>query len=148
MNAAIGKLFVLYDAECALCCRCRAWLERQPAHVALEFIPLQSPDLEARFPGVGEFRPREEIVVVADNGAVYQGGRGWLMCLWALVEYRPWSTKLAHPTLLPMVRKFCALVSANRLSLSALMRTPAPMVVAAHLEVADMLDCEDGGCRM
>ncbi len=113
-------LYVLFDQECGLCRRCRRWLERQPAFVELRFVALQSPEIADRFPGVEEqFHPREQLVVVSDEGAVYQGSHAWIMCLWALREYREWSQRLASPVLLPWARRACELVSENRLSLSA-----------------------------
>ena len=62
-------LYVLFDAECAMCVRCREWLSRQPAFVPLHFIPLQSPDLPRFFPGINVLKPNEQLLVVGDNGA-------------------------------------------------------------------------------
>ncbi len=111
-------LHVLYDAECALCGRCRRWLERQPAFVELRFLALQSPETACRFPGIEQFHPREQLLVVSDEGAVYQGEHAWVMCLWALREYREWSQRLASPALLPFARRACELVSGHRLKIS------------------------------
>ena len=82
------RLYILYDATCGVCRRCRVWLDQQPKFVPLAFVPLQSPDLERRFPGIGRLHPEEEIVMVSDEGDVWQGGSAWVMCLWALVDYR------------------------------------------------------------
>jgi predicted DCC family thiol-disulfide oxidoreductase YuxK len=112
------KLHVLYDAECALCRRCRAFLTSQPAYIPLDFVPLQSPDLEDRFPGIAALQPEKEIIVITDEGAVYQGGSAWIMCLYALREYRPWSFRLATPALLPFAKKIVSSVSHNRRFLS------------------------------
>ena len=112
------KLYILYDSECELCRRCRVWLGRQPAFVPLVFIPFQSPEAECRFPALKELRPEEEIVVINDAGAVWQGGAAWVMCLWALQEYREWSQRLAQPALLSLARRMCEVVSANRYKLS------------------------------
>ena len=111
-------LYVLFDAECALCRRCRDWLERQPAYLALRFLPLGSEEVACRFPGIERFQPREQLVVVSDEGEVYQGSHAWIMCLYATREYRPWAQRLAAPALLPWARRACALVSENRLGLS------------------------------
>ncbi|HEV8324435.1 MAG TPA: hypothetical protein VG389_22645 [Myxococcota bacterium] len=35
------RLTVLYDARCALCVRCRRWMEEQPAYVTLAFLPVR-----------------------------------------------------------------------------------------------------------
>ncbi len=115
-------LYVLFDAQCGLCRQCRRWLERQPAFIELRFIALQSPEAACRFPGIEEFKPAEQLVVVSDEGLVYQGSHAWIMCLYALREYREWSQRLASPALLPWARRVCELVSENRLPLSAWFR--------------------------
>jgi predicted DCC family thiol-disulfide oxidoreductase YuxK len=69
-------LYVLYDQECSLCTACGRWLMRQAAYIQLRFIPLQSPEIAQRFPGLKEWDAldlREKLVVVNDEGAVYQG---------------------------------------------------------------------------
>jgi predicted DCC family thiol-disulfide oxidoreductase YuxK len=73
-------LHVLFDAECAMCLRCRDWLSRQCAYVPLSFIPLQAPDLHRVFPGIEPLRPNEQLLVVGDNGAVYRGAHAWIIC--------------------------------------------------------------------
>jgi len=78
------RLYVLFDQECALCQGCRQWLMRQQAFIELHFIPLQSPEIARRFPGLQEWDQmdlREKLVVVSDEGAVYQGQYAWIMCL-------------------------------------------------------------------
>jgi len=143
------KLYVLYDSECELCRRSRLWLDRQPAYVRLAFLPFQSPEAECRFPGLRELRPEKEIVVISDAGAVWQGGAAWVMCLWALREYREWSLRLAHPALLSLARRLCEVVSANRYKISHWLKK-----AANHEELRRKLDlfpaarCEEGGhCR-
>ena len=112
------QLYVLYDADCTLCRRVRVWLSRQPAFVPLVFIPLQSPEIACRFPGVEGLRPEEELVAISDEGDAWHGGHAWITVLWALREYREWAQRLAHPTLLPFARRACALVSENRHAIS------------------------------
>lgn len=143
------KLYILYDNECELCRRSRLWLDRQPAYVRLVFIPFQSPEAECRFPGLRELRPEKEIVVVSDAGAVCQGGAAWVMCLWALREYREWSLRLAPPALLSLARRLCAVVSENRHRISHWLKK-----AANHEELRRKLDlfpaaqCKEGGqCR-
>jgi predicted DCC family thiol-disulfide oxidoreductase YuxK len=112
-------LYVLFDSQCALCRQCRRWLERQPAFIELRFLALQSEEIACRFPGIEQFNLRDQLVVISDEGAVYQGSHAWIMCLYALREYREWSQRLASPVLLPWARRACELVSDNRLSLSS-----------------------------
>jgi len=121
------RLYVLFDEECALCQGCRRWLMRQRAFIELCFIPLQSPEMARRFPGLAEWDQldlREKLVVVSDEGAVYQGQYAWIMCLYALREYREWAQRLAHPALLPFARRVCETVSRNRLAISRFLKEP------------------------
>jgi len=121
------RLYVLFDQECDLCQTCRRWLTRQEAFIELRFIPLQSPEVAQRFPGLREWPQldlREKLVVVSDEGAVYQGQYAWIMCLYSLRDYREWAQRLAHPTLLPFARRVCELVSRNRLALSRFLKQP------------------------
>ena len=116
-------LYVLFDGECALCHRCRRWLERQPAYVELRFRPAAIPG--GRLPVSGDCAVPPGGATrwpSADAGDVYQGSHAWIMCLWALREYREWSQRLASPALLPWARRVCELVSENRLTLSAWFR--------------------------
>jgi len=126
-------LYVLFDAECAMCVRCRNWLSRQPAYVALHFIPLQSPDLPRLFPGIEALQPNEQLLVVGDNGAVYRGASAWIMCLWALEKYRTHAQRLAEPMLLPFARVVCELLSRNRFFISRMFFDEENQVVARHL---------------
>jgi len=117
----IHRLTVLYDADCGFCVRCRDWLLRQPAFVDLEMLAAGSPEAARRFPDLLESKTPEELVVVDDRGGFYRGARAWLMCLWALSEYREWAGRLASPLLLPFARGAFAFVSSRRRTLSELM---------------------------
>ncbi len=121
------RLYVLFDQECAFCVRCGQWLARQEAFIELRFIPLQSAEVSQRFPGLKEWDQldlREKLVAVSDEGAVYQGQYAWIMCLFALCEYREWAQRLAHPALLPFARQVCEWVSRNRMVLAGFLKTP------------------------
>ncbi len=121
------QLYVLFDQECALCVHCGRWLARQDAFIDLRFIPLQSPEISRRFPGLKEWNQldlREKLVVVSDGGAIYQGQNAWVMCLYALRDYRRWAQRLADPVFLPFAREVCELVSRNRLALSSFLKEP------------------------
>ena len=115
-------LIVFYDGGCGLCAACRAWLSAQPQWEPLRFVAYQSAEARQLCPRLEEFDPAREIVVMADGGQIYTGGAAWVMCLWALPAYREWAIRLAHPRLLPLAKKFCHLVSENRLRLSQLLR--------------------------
>ena len=89
------RLTVLYDARCSLCRRVRRWLSRQNQYVPLEFVAGGSAESLRRFPGLGADRMLAELHIVDDAGQVYRGEKAWLMCLWALVDYRSWSVRFA-----------------------------------------------------
>ena len=114
----MNRLYVLYDAECELCVHCRKWLMKQPAFVPLVFIALQSAEAQRQFPDVDALRPNEQLLVISNEGAVYRGACAWIMCLWALRDYRLHAQRLAHPMLLPFARVACELLSRNRFYLS------------------------------
>jgi predicted DCC family thiol-disulfide oxidoreductase YuxK len=142
------RLYVLFDQECGLCRNCREWMERQPAFVQLHFIPLQSPDIGRHFPGIEKMDLRDSLVVVSDEGDIYQGHKAWIMCLNALRDYRAWSQRLAHPVLLPLTRHFCELVSRNRIALSTLLLKKSVEELRQSLQVLPPLVCPSGGpCR-
>jgi predicted DCC family thiol-disulfide oxidoreductase YuxK len=111
-------LSVLFDSECGLCRRCRDWLSRQPAFIPLVFIPLLSPDLEKKFPGIAALHPNEQLLVISDSGAVYRGASAWIVCLWALRDYRAAALRLAAPPLRPFARLFCEHLSRHRSRIS------------------------------
>lgn len=112
------RLTVLYDAGCPFCVRCRHWLQSQPAFLPLEFVPAASVEARRRFPALDHPDPPEELVVVDDDGGVYRGSDGWILCLYALVGYREWSYRLAGPSLRPLARAAFAWLSSNRQALS------------------------------
>jgi predicted DCC family thiol-disulfide oxidoreductase YuxK len=126
-------LYVLFDADCELCMRCRNWLMQQPAFVPLVFIPFQADEAQRRFPGIGALKPDEQLLVISDEGAVYRGANAWIMCLWALENYRQHSQRLAHPVLLPFAKVVCELLSRNRFFLSDVLFRKNPEAAAHKL---------------
>jgi predicted DCC family thiol-disulfide oxidoreductase YuxK len=126
-------LYVLFDAECELCMRCRNWLMKQPAFVPLVFIAFQSDEAQQRFPGIDALKPGEQLLVISDEGAVYRGANAWIMCLWALENYREHAQRLANPVLLPLARTVCELLSRNRFFLSDILFRENPETAAQKL---------------
>ncbi len=144
-NEEIKSLVVFYDEECALCRRCREWFARQPALVELSFMPLQSPEIPALYPGIENLDLRTQMVAVSDSGNIYQGSSAWIMCLYALRDYRDWAYRLAHPALLPMARKVCEMVSENRLGISQWFLSVKPQLVREKLASEPKESCGEGG---
>ena len=108
------KLFVLYDAQCSFCLRCRQWVAAQPTFLTLVFIPFQSPELIAQFEGIECFRTNGQLLVIGDDGAVYQGSNAFIMLLYALIDYREWAVRLATPALIPFAAQALDLLSSGR----------------------------------
>ncbi|MCE0483615.1 MAG: DUF393 domain-containing protein [Methylacidiphilales bacterium] len=112
------RLYVFYDGECGLCRRCREWLAAQPAYLELVFYPFQSEAARKFCPKLETLHPEERLVVLSDKGGIYAGERAWLMCLYALRNYREWAGRLAAPALRPLAQRLCILISHNRFTLS------------------------------
>ena len=108
------KLFVLYDAQCAFCLYWRHWLGEQPTFLPLEFVPFQAPELVARFEGIESFRSDGQLLVVGDDGAVYQGSNAFIMLLFALRNYREWAFRLADPAFIAMAALCFHLLATGR----------------------------------
>ena len=126
------SLTVLYDARCGLCSTARYWLEGQRQIVPLELLAAGSAEARRRYPTLAEAEP-EELIVVSDEGGVYRGAHAWIMCLWALDEYREWSFRLARPALLPRARDVFEWVSKRRRGLSWLLGIRSDQELAAVL---------------
>ncbi|MFT4546074.1 MAG: putative DCC family thiol-disulfide oxidoreductase YuxK [Verrucomicrobiales bacterium] len=149
-DAPVKALAVFFDQDCNLCGACRRWLMAQDKYIPLEFMAYQSRRAREICPRLAELNPDKEIVVMADNGQIYQGGSAWIMCLYALRKYRELSMKLAHPMLLPLAKKMCHVVSSRRMSLSRMFRSSreelARELIEAEAEGATK--CENGGCEL
>lgn len=138
------KLTVLFDGRCGFCWVCRRWLEGQRQLVALEFLWADSAEARRRFPTVATVAP-EELIVVSDEGGVYRGPHAWIMCLWALEDYREWSFRLARPALLPLARSVFEWVSKRRRGLSWLLGLESDHEIAAAITAAG--SCAAGRCE-
>jgi predicted DCC family thiol-disulfide oxidoreductase YuxK len=107
-------LTVLYDARCNLCSHLRAWLETQSTYVQLAFVPAGSQEARRRFPNLDHAMTTSELTVIGDDGAVYIEAKAFLMCLWALRDYRAWALRLSAPDMLPLARRVVLWVAQNR----------------------------------
>jgi predicted DCC family thiol-disulfide oxidoreductase YuxK len=108
------SLTVLFDPGCALCRAARAWLEGRKKYVAMEFMGAGTAEARRRFPGLDPASTLKEITVVDEGLRVYRGEKAWLMCLWALREYRETALRWSRPDRLPYARRFVAWVSRHR----------------------------------
>jgi hypothetical protein len=119
---------------------------RQPSLVHLTFIPAGSGLSERLFPGLD--RPGEspeELVVVSDEGGVYREGNAWIMCLFALEEYRDWANRLAHPLLRPLARQAFALLSRERSRISRWLSLASEVEISETLRHVNAPVCVLGG---
>ena len=123
-------LTVLYDPTCNLCRRCRTWMEGQRRHVRLRWLACTGDEARKAYGNIPWLE--DELVVVGDGGEVWAGPAAFLVCLWALVEWREWSFRLAGPAFAPLAERFFLFLSSRRRSLGALFDD----------------GCEDGSCRV
>ena len=130
-------LYVLYDARCGLCTQVRDWLQTQPAYVDIRLLPSDSDEVRHRFPGL----PSDELVVVGDSVEVWFGENAFLVCLWALREYREWAGRLASPLLRPMARQAFEAVSRNRHGVSGLLRLKSEAELKKKLSEVGIPTC-------
>ena len=137
------SLYVLYDEHCELCKRLKDWLLGQRCWIALGLIPAGSARAKTKFPGLDQIAGSTDLVVVSDAGEVYLNNHAWIMCLYALEEYRDWALRLASPVLLPFARRAFDAISKNRATISRWIGASEEQV-AAELNAAP--SCESGGC--
>jgi predicted DCC family thiol-disulfide oxidoreductase YuxK len=112
------KLYVLYDPKCELCCRLKNWILVQRSWMGLAVLEQGSEKARRLFPELERIATRDDLAVISDEGAVYLNEHAWIMVLYALVEYRDWAERLAHPLLMPLARQAFAALSKNRLFIS------------------------------
>ena len=117
------RLTVLFDPACALCLRARAWLSAQLQYVRLEFVPAGSELARSRYPELDHEATLRELTVIGDGGEVYLGVKAWLMCLWALREYRALALRWSKPDRMPLARRFVAWASSHRRILNGALST-------------------------
>lgn len=114
------RLTILHDRDCGFCRRCVEWLKAQPKHLELEFLPADSPLVAQRFPELKRALLKSELTVIDDEGGVYYSENAYVICLYALRDYREWSIRLSHPGARPFVRKALNAVTQHRHTLSEL----------------------------
>jgi predicted DCC family thiol-disulfide oxidoreductase YuxK len=143
------ELWVLYDAGCGFCCRCREWLEGQSWKVPLRFLDRDAPEAEERFPGLRVISGARDELAVADScGNYWLGAKAWLVCLWALRDYRAWSRRLASPMLRPLARRLYSMVSSSRYGIAEAMGMLSDRELAGMLASEREPGCAEGAtCR-
>ena len=133
----VSRLFIVYDSACGLCSTVREWTVRQALLLPIEFLAAGSGEAWRRFGNL----PPGELAVVADTGEVWLGNHAWVVCLWALRDYREWSLRLSRPPLSLMAREAYAAVSRNRLGLSAVLRIQSDCELEQQLRKVSVPTC-------
>lgn len=125
------KLVVLYDAHCAVCVRCRTFVEASEQLVPVRFLDCRSGEARTRY-GEIPFLVHE-LVVVDDEGRWWAGPAAFVMTLWALASTRGLADWLAKPSLTWLTTSTFSLVSENRALLGWIFGIPT---------------CEGGACSV
>jgi len=133
-------LFVLYDSRCGVCTHVKTWLQKQAAYVPLHFVPADSPEAQRRFPML---RPgAEELAVISSSGEAWLGDQAWIICLWALREYRSWAHRLASPWMRPLARRAFLALSRNRYALSHWLSLRSDAEIRRQLGAVSLPPCD------
>ncbi|MGH9423054.1 MAG: DCC1-like thiol-disulfide oxidoreductase family protein, partial [Thermoanaerobaculia bacterium] len=109
----------------------------------IDFIAAGSDRARRLFPELRSEENPSELVVVTNGGDVYTDDAAWIVCLWALVEYRPWAHRLSRGPLRHLARKAWSVVSSNRAEISRM------LALQNDAELAKRLDEQpDGACEV
>jgi predicted DCC family thiol-disulfide oxidoreductase YuxK len=136
----VTSITILYDADCGLCTFAKDWIGKQSPLVGVEFLAAGSTEAQRAFPQLSP----GELAVVADTGEVWFGNHAWLVCLWALRDYRDLAFRLTSPALLLLCREAFIAVSKNRLALSSMRRLRNEREIEQHLRKAVAPQCQTG----
>ncbi len=138
---APGTTFtVVYDSDCGLCARAKDWMRQQVPLVELHFVAAGSPEARRRFPEVAA----SELAVVAGTGEMWFADRAWIVCLWALRDYRDLACRLTSPLLSVLAREAFAIVSKYRLALSCISGLRSEREIEQRLRKAVAPRCRNG----
>lgn len=135
---------VFPDGHCAMCRSFADWLERQPRAFPVRMLPYQSAAARSALPGIDSLEPGQLMIVRDDHGRIHRGAEAWVMCLWSCTNHRRLARRLASPALLPLARRACLLLAANRRRISRLLFRGGERELRRELETA----CPDGSCHL
>ena len=134
----VTSITIVYDAACGLCTRAKDWIAQQVPLVGLQFVPSGSSEAWRRFPQL----PAGELAAVANTGEVWLGNHAWIVCLWALRDYRDLALRLTSPLLVLMAREAFAVVSRNRYGLSGMLRLRNEREIEQQLRTVVVPRCQ------
>jgi predicted DCC family thiol-disulfide oxidoreductase YuxK len=136
----VTSITILYDADCGLCTFAKDWIRKQSPLVRLEFLAGGSTEAQRAFSQISP----GELAVVADTGEVWLENHAWIVCLWALRDYRDLAFRLTSPALLLMSREAFIAVSRNRLALSSMLRLRNGRDIEQQLRKVAAPRCQTG----
>ena len=134
-------LYLLYDERCELCRRLKNWVLKQDSWLELRVLPAGSEQARLLFPGLEQVAGANDLVVIGDQGEVYLNNHAWIMCLYAMREYRDWARRLSHPLLLPLARQAFDTLSKNRAGISQWLTGGDPQGLADRLRQVHLEPC-------
>lgn len=135
----VAGITVVYDANCGLCTRAKEWIAQQAPLVSLQFVAAKSAAARERFPQL----PAGELAVVANTGEAWLGNHAWIVCLWALRDYRDLAFRLTSPLLLLLAREAFTILSGNRKALSTLLRLQSEREIEQQLRNVVAPKCQE-----
>jgi predicted DCC family thiol-disulfide oxidoreductase YuxK len=138
MMQQVTGITVVYDASCGLCARAKEWITQQVPLVGLRFVAAESATARQRFPQL----PTGEVAVVANTGEAWFGDHAWIVCLWALRDYRDLAFRLTSPLLSLMAREAFTVVSKNRHALSSLLSLKSEREIEQKLRKVVVPKCQ------
>jgi len=120
----VSTPILIYDGDCPMCLRAKAWIEARSPAGTIRFLPCQSDDREVLAPWLSLEACMEAMRFVAANETVYTGHAAFPPLLRSMGKYR-W---LACFLELPIVRHLAPLVYAriarHRYAISGLFKDP------------------------
>ena len=139
---------VYYDGRCGMCCSFHEWLNRQKRAFRVRFIPYQAEEAAERFPEIADLDPAREMVARTSEGQIIRGAEAWVWCLYSCANYRKMARRLASPALLPMAKRACQLLAANRRGLSRVFFRRKDHEVRETLHVMTGPSCDGDFCAV
>lgn len=137
LNNTVKIIEIFYDGQCGMCCTFIGWLDKQEHVFQVDCYDYHQAKAKLVFPDIGNYDPSKELVVRVDENDVYTGAEGWVYCLWGCAKYRNVACKMNNAILLPMAKKFCYLVSNNRLKISKLFFSKKTKEIADEIEAEE-----------
>ncbi len=106
-----AKATLIYDGNCGFCRRWAARVQRWDRYHCLDTVPLQTPALEERFPGVSRRECMERIHLVEPGGSVHAGAAAGREVLRRLPAGWFWSLPFRLPGSLPVAERTYAYIT-------------------------------------